>query len=146
MTMRIAIGSDHRGLDLKNAITGYCGERGIECRDCGCYSTDSVDYPDIAQAVGKMVGEGSCDFGILICGTGIGMSIAANKVKNVRAALCCDTFYAERARQHNDANVLCLGADKIDMDCAKNIVDVFLNTPFEEGRHLRRVQKINSIE
>ncbi len=144
--MRIAIGSDHRGFDLKNAIIGFCGEQGVECHDCGCYSTDSVDYPDIAQAVGKMVGDGTCDFGILICGTGIGMSIAANKVKKVRAALCCDAFHAERARQHNDANILCLGAEKTDVDMARDIVNVFLTTPFEGGRHLTRVQKINSIE
>jgi len=144
--MRIAIGSDHRGLDLKGAIMEYCGEWGMECHDCGCYSTDSVDYPDIAKAVGKMVGEETCDFGILICGTGIGMSIAANKVKKVRAALCCDTFHAERARQHNDANILCLGAEKTDVDMARVIVNVFLTTPFEGGRHLTRVKKINSIE
>jgi ribose 5-phosphate isomerase B len=146
MTMRIAIGSDHRGFDLKNAIIDFCGGQGVECHDCGCYSTDSVDYPDIAQAVGKMVGDGTCDFGILICGTGIGMSIAANKVKKVRAALCCDAFHAERARQHNDANILCLGAEKTDRDMARDIVNVFLTTPFEGGRHLTRVQKINSIE
>jgi ribose 5-phosphate isomerase B len=143
--MRIAIGSDHRGFDLKNYIIGYCKGRGLDCHDSGCYSTESVDYPDIAQAVGKMVAEGVHDYGILICGTGIGMSIAANKVKKVRAALCCDVFDAGRARRHNDANILCLSAEKIKNDLAREIVETFLNTPFEGGRHLLRVRKIDSI-
>lgn len=144
--MRVAIGSDHRGFDLKKHVLEYCKERGLDCYDSGCYSTESVDYPDIAQSVGKMVGEGACDCGILICGTGIGMSIAANKVKKVRAALCCDVFDAGRARRHNDANVLCLSAEKMNNDLVRDIVDTFLKTPFEGGRHLVRVRKIHALE
>jgi ribose 5-phosphate isomerase B len=144
--MRIAIGSDHRGFDLKNYLVGYCKGKGLDCYDAGCYSTESVDYPDIARAVGKMIADGVYDYGILICGTGIGMSIAANKVKKVRAALCSDVFDAGRARRHNDANILCLSAEKINDDLATDIFDIFLNTPFEGGRHLVRVRKIDSIE
>ena len=144
--MRIAIGSDHRGFELKNDIIEYIKELGMDSHDYGCYSAGSVDYPDIAQAAGKAVGEGECDYGILICGTGIGMSIAANKVKKVRAALCSDVFDAERARQHNDANVLCLSAEKQNSGSARDIVKAFLATGFEGGRHLLRVQKIHSIE
>ena len=144
--MRIAIGSDHRGFDLKSYLIEHCKQRGIECHDSGCYSTDPVDYPDIAQAVGKAVGEGAYEYGILRCGTGIGMSIAANKIKKIRAALCSDTFDAGRARQHNDANVLCLSAGKTGKELAGDVVDTFFNTEFEGGRHLLRIRKIHSIE
>jgi ribose 5-phosphate isomerase B len=144
--MRIALGCDHRGLELKQAIIGLLGELGHDYHDFGTYSTDSVDYPDIAKQVAEAVSAGKFDQGILICASGIGMSIAANKVKGIRAALCCGTFGADRARRHNDANVLCLGADAIDTATALDIVRVYLTTTFEGGRHLRRVEKIRDLE
>jgi len=119
---------------------------GYSSQDFGCYSTESVDYPDIAQKVGEEVASGNANQGILICNTGIGMSIAANKIKGIRAALCCDIFAAQRARQHNDANVLCLRAENIDNESALEIVKTFLAVDFEGGRHLRRVDKIIALE
>jgi len=119
---------------------------GYSSQDFGCYSTESVDYPDIAQKVGEEVASGNANQGILICNTGIGMSIAANKIKGIRAALCCDVFAAQRARQHNDANVLCLRAENIDNESALEIVKTFLAVDFEGGRHLRRVDKIIALE
>jgi ribose 5-phosphate isomerase B len=113
--MRIALGCDHRGFELKQVIMGLLQELGHSYHDFGCYGTDSVDYPDLAQKVGEAVASPDFDHGILICSTGIGMSIAANKIKGVRAALCHDTFTAQRARQHNDANILCLGGSKLEM-------------------------------
>ncbi len=142
----IAIGCDHRGLALKESIIQFLQNAGYDYQDFGCYSTDSVDYPDIAQKVGKTVASGNSDQGILLCSTGIGMSIAANKIKGVRAALCCDEFASQRARQHNDANVLCLRGENIDIQSALEIVKTFLNTDFEGGRHLRRVDKITNLE
>ena len=115
-------------------------------RDFGCHSGESVDYPDIAQKVGEAVAPGNFDQGILICNTGIGMSIAANKIKGVRAALCCDVFAAQRARQHNDANVLCLRGEHIDTESALEIVKTFLSTDFKGGRHVQRVNKIRALE
>jgi ribose 5-phosphate isomerase B len=119
---------------------------GHNYEDFGCYGTDPLDYPDIAQKVGKAVAAGSFDQGILICSTGIGMSIAANKIKGIRAALCCDVFAAQRARRHNDANVLCLGGEDVDTELALRIVSAFLATEFEGGRHVRRVSKIRALE
>lgn len=142
--MRVAVGSDHRGLEMKADIVGLLSGMGHESRDFGAHDTQSVDYPDIAQAVCCEVNSGNCERGILICGTGLGMSIAANKTKGIRAALCCDIFMAERARQHNDANVLCLGAEKT--ECAAEIVRVFMTTAFEGGRHQRRLDKIHKLE
>ena len=142
--MRIAIGSDHRGLKSKDEIIRLVADTGHEPQDFGAYDTQSVDYPDIAQAVGEQVAAGKFECGILICGTGIGMSIAANKVRGIRAALCCDTFMAERSRQHNDANVLCLGAER-----TKNmseIVSVFLTTGYEGGHHQQRLDKMSKME
>ena len=110
--MNIAIGSDHRGLDFKKYVTGLLTEMGFSYKDFGSYTAESVDYPDIAQAVCEAVAKGEFDYGILICGTGIGMSMAANKVKGIRAALCGDTLCAQRARSHNNANILCLGAER----------------------------------
>ncbi|MBM3148536.1 MAG: ribose 5-phosphate isomerase B [Chloroflexi bacterium] len=144
--MRIAVGSDHRGIELKQAIIGLLKELGHEYHDFGCYSTDSVDYPDIAKEVAVAVSAGKFEHGILVCGSGIGMSIAANKVKGVRAALCCNLLSAERARLHNDANVLCLGQDIVGRDLALGIVSTYLSTTFEGGRHLRRIEKIGNIE
>jgi ribose 5-phosphate isomerase B len=143
---RIAIGCDHRGLALKELIVPFLQNAGHSYQDFGCYSTEPVDYPDIAQKVGEAVASGNFNQGILICNTGIGISIAANKIKGVMAALCCDVFAAQRARQHNDANVLCLRGENIDNESALEIVKTFLATDFEGGRHLRRVNKIRALE
>ena len=143
---RIAIGCDHRGFALKQGIICFLEDAGHSYQDFGCYSTAPVDYPDIARRVGEAVASGNFDQGILICSTGIGMSIAANKLKGIRAALCCDIFAAQRARQHNDANVLCLRGEDIDTESALEIVKTFLATDFEGGRHARRVNKIKALE
>ena len=144
--MRLALGCDHRGLKLKQAIMGLLTELGYDYHDFGCYDTEPVDYPDIARSVAEAVASGKFDQGILICSSGIGMSIAANKVRGIRAALCCNTVSAQRARQHNDANILCLGEDAIEQSSALDIVKVYLSTIFEGGRHLRRLEKIRNIE
>jgi len=143
--LRIAIGCDHKGLSAKQFIVGLVGEMGHTCQDFGCHTTEPVDYPDIAQKVAEAVAKGDFEQGILICDTGIGMSIAANKVKGVRAALCCDTFYARRARQHNDANIICLGAEQ-EQDAIREVIKTFLATEFEGGRHSCRVDKITAME
>ncbi len=142
----IAIGCDHRGFGLKERIIAWLQNEGYSYQDFGCYSTEPVDYPDIAQKVGEAVARGSFDQGILICSTGIGMCMAANKIKGVRAALCHNVFAAQRARQHNDANVLCLGGEDVDTSVALEIVKTFLTTDFEGGRHTRRVSKIRALE
>lgn len=144
--MRIALGCDHRGLKLKQAIMSFLAESGYDYEDFGCYGSDPVDYPDIAKQVGEAVISGGFDHGILICGSGIGMSIAANKVRGIRAALCCSTLSAERARLHNDANILCLGEDTLEQALALDIVRMYLATIFEGGRHLRRLEKIRKLE
>ena len=144
--MRIALGCDHRGLKLKQVIIGLLTELGHDYQDFGGYSNDPVDYPDIAKQVAEAVISGKFEHGILICSSGIGMSIAANKVKGINAALCCDIFGAERARRHNDANILCLGEDSVEPGAALDIVKVYLSTTFEGGRHLRRLEKIRSLE
>jgi len=143
--MRVAIGCDHRGLTFKQSVIKVLTEAGHNFQDFGGYTTDPVDYPDIAQQVGEEVAGGAFDRGILICGTGIGMSMAANKVKGIRAALCYNAFNACRTRQHNDANVLCLGAD-VEQDPVAEIVNAFLTCEFEGGRHQQRVDKIKSME
>jgi ribose 5-phosphate isomerase B len=143
---RIAIGCDHRGLQLKETIMSFLQSEGYSYQDFGCYSTEPVDYPDIARKVGEAVAAGSFDQGILICSTGIGMCMAANKIKGVRAALCHNVFAAQRARQHNDANVLCLAGEDVDASVALDIVRTFLTTDFEGGRHTRRVSKIRALE
>jgi len=143
--MRIAIGCDHRGLDTKKLIMELVTGAGHEIKDLGCYTTAPVDYPDIAREVATAVARGDFDRGILLCNTGIGVSMAANKVKGIRAALCCDAFMAYRARRHNDANVLCLGTE-LALELATDIVGAYLSTDFEGGRHLRRVNKIRAIE
>ena len=143
--MRIAIGGDHRGLNLKQCIIKLIGEAGHSYEDFGCYTTDPVDYPDIARKVAEAVMTGNFEFGILICNTGIGMSIAANKVKGIRAALCHDAFSAQRARQHNGANILCLGGGQA-QDTLPEIIDAFLTSEFEGGRHQRRLNKIKEME
>ena len=143
--MRIAIGCDHRGLDLKQFIVRLITEMGHSYSDFGCYTTDSVDYPDIAKKVAEAVARGDFECGILICAAGIGMSIAANKVKGIRAALCYDAFSARRARLHIDANVLCLGAGR-GQEGVPEIVQTYLNTEFEGGRHQRRLNKVKAME
>jgi ribose 5-phosphate isomerase B len=143
--VNIAIGCDHRGIDLKDFVNQLvCGE-GHAVEDFGCYGTDPVDYPDIAKVVATAVAKGDYDHGILICNTGIGMSIAANKVKGIRAALCCDVFGASRARQHNDANILCLSTEN-EHEIVASIVRTYLASEFEGGRHKKRVDKIMAIE
>lgn len=143
----IAIGCDHAAVNLKNTIISHLKENGFEVQDFGCYDNKSVDYPDYAEKVALAVKKGDCDKGILICGTGIGMSIAANKIKGIRCAHCCDTFSAKATRLHNDANVLALGERVTGAGLALEIVDCFINTPFSgEERHIRRLGKIAAIE
>ena len=144
--MRIALGCDHRGFKLKQAVMEFLQQSGYSYHDFGCYSTESVDYPDFAQKVGNAVASGEFDHGILICDTGIGMCIAANKIKGIRAALCHDTFAAERARLHNDANILCLRGENIEVNEALEIVKTYLSTTFEGGRHIPRLNKIKVLE
>ncbi|MBC8275391.1 MAG: ribose 5-phosphate isomerase B [Chloroflexi bacterium] len=144
--MRIALGCDHRGLKLKQVIIGLLTELGHDYQDFGGYSSDPVDYPDIAKQVAEAVISGKFEHGILICSSGIGMSIAANKVKGINAALCCDIFGAERARRHSNANILCLGEDSVEPGAALDIVKVYLSSTFEGGRHLRRLEKIRNLE
>ena len=141
----LIIGSDHGGYELKEQICDFLEGKNIKFNDLGTYSTDSVDYPDIAKQVCQDVVK-SQGKGILICGTGIGMSMAANKVKGIRAALCANIYDSKMARKHNNANVLCLGGRVIGKELAFHIVEVFLNTQFESGRHKRRVNKIMEIE
>jgi len=144
--MNIAIGCDHRGFYLKQKVMAYLNDLGHYYQDYGCYSTDSVDYPDIAKKVSERVSSGSFEKGILICGTGLGMSIAANKLKGIRAALCYDTVAASGARKHNDANILCLKGEDIETSTALDIVRIFLSTNFDGGRHIRRIKKITTLE
>jgi ribose 5-phosphate isomerase B len=144
--MKIAIGSDHRGFKLKKTLMEYITEMGHTYHDFGSYDTSPVDYPDIASKVAGAVSRKEFDRGILVCGTGIGMAIAANKFPEVRAALALDTFLARRAREHVDANVLTLSAEETSEEKAKEIVHAFLTTAFEGGRHLRRIEKIREIE
>ena len=138
--MKIAIGCDHGGIDLKKVVLPLLEELGHEVLDQGTHSTDSVDYPQFAAAVCNMVSEKTCDRGILICGTGIGMSMAANRNTTIRAALCNDIYTARMSREHNDANILCLGARVIGPGLAEEVVRAWLNTDFAEGRHLRRIE------
>ena len=142
----LALGSDHGGYALKREIIKHLENRGIKYSDFGSHTEDSCDYPVYAEAVGRAVSSGECERGIIICGTGIGISIAANKIKGVRAALCSDSYSAELCRQHNDANILALGARVIGPGLAMKIVDTFLSTEFEGGRHARRVGLISKLE
>ena len=144
--MKVVIGSDHGGYLLKEQIKKYLEEQQYEIEDFGTHSQESVDYPDFAQKVAEAVANGQFDRGILICGTGLGISIAANKVKGIRAAVVNECFSARLSRFHNDANILALGGRVIGPDLAMEIVDVWMKTPFEGGRHARRVNKITEIE
>ncbi|RKI70168.1 ribose 5-phosphate isomerase B [bacterium 1xD42-67] len=142
----IAIASDHGGYPLKEHIKAYLAAKGITCEDFGTDSTESCDYPIFGKAAAQAVADGRCDRGIVICTTGIGISISANKVKGIRCALCGDVLSAEMTRRHNDANMLAMGAAIIGSMTAERIVDVFLDTPFEGGRHARRVGLMMDIE
>lgn len=142
----IAIGCDHGGYELMQEVKAHLEERGLEYRDFGCFGTESVDYTDYGHAVGHAVVNGECEKGILICGTGIGISISANKIPGVRAALCTDCYMAEKTREHNDANILAMGGRVVGAGLALKIVDTFLDTPFSEGeRHKRRIAKIEQV-
>ena len=144
--MKIAIGCDHGGLEHKNAIAKHLEERGFEVKDFGIYEQVSVDYPDIALKVCESVVSGESERAILVCGTGIGMSIAANKVKGIRAAACSEHFSAKYTRLHNNSNVLCLGGRVIGVGTALELADLFVDTEFEGDRHQRRIDKITAIE
>ena len=144
--MRIAVGSDHGGLELKECIKGFLLKEGIEYTDFGTLNTNSVDYPDFAQNVASVVASGEYDRGILCCGTGIGISIAANKVHGIRAALCGDCYSAKMSRRHNDANILCLGGRVTGPGLALEIVNSWLKTGFDGGRHQNRIDKITDME
>ncbi|MBI5846804.1 MAG: ribose 5-phosphate isomerase B [Nitrospirae bacterium] len=144
--MKIAIGSDHAGFGLKENVLELLNELNHDIVDCGTYNTESVDYPDFGEKVSHMVSAGEVEMGVLICGTGLGMSMVANKFPNVRAALCNDLFSAKMSRLHNDANVLVLGGRIIGKDLASEIVRTWLSTAFEGERHMRRLNKIKKIE
>lgn len=144
--MKIAIGSDHAGFELKEAIKNYLIENKVDVNDVGCKSLDSVDYPDYAKEVATIVSKGESDQGILVCGTGIGMSIAANKVPGIRAALVHDTFSAKMSRAHTNANVLVLGAKFVKKEDVPTIMQEWLHSDFEGGRHERRINKIKGLE
>ena len=141
--MTIAIGSDHGGFELKEIVREYLLKKGLEIQDVGVFAEESVDYPDYALKVSEIVAKGEADLGILICGTGIGISIAANRVKGARCALVTSVLMAQMARKHNDANMVALGGRILDKETALAIVDAFLTTEFEGGRHQRRIDMLN---
>lgn len=142
----IALGSDHGGFALKEEIRKYLEEKGVAYKDFGCYNTDSCDYPDMAVSPCKAVLSGECSSAVLLCGTGIGISMAANKIKGIRAACCSDYFSAKYTRAHNDANVLCMGGRVVGVGLACELVEVFLNTSYEGGRHSLRLKKLSALE
>ena len=144
--MKISIACDHGAFDLKERLKARLMEQGHQVTDCGTHSTDSCDYPDFGIAAAKLVAEGTCDRGVVLCTTGIGMSMAANKVKGVRCALCHETLSAEMTRRHNDANMMAIGAGFTGRNMAERMVEVFLSTEFEGGRHARRVEKMMALE
>lgn len=141
----IAIGCDHAGYDMKKELMEVLGEKGYEFKDSGC-NGEKCDYPDIAEKVCEDVLSGGCEYGILICGTGIGMSIAANKIKGIRAALCTDSFSTKYTRLHNNANVMCMGARTLGKGLAAELAEIFLTTGFEGGRHQKRLDLIDKLE
>ena len=143
--MKIAIGCDHGGYELKLAVKKHLEEKGCEVVDYGCHSTESVDYPVYGEKVGRAVAGGECELGVLICGTGIGISLAANRVKGVRAAVCSEPYSAEMTRRHNNANIIAFGARVVGEGTAMTIVDAFLGAQFEGGRHARRVDMLEAI-
>ncbi len=144
--MKIALGCDHGGLEHKNAIADFLKQNGYEVKDFGIYENHSVDYPDIAVPVCESIVSGECECGILVCGTGIGMSLAANKFKGIRAAACSEHFSAKYTRLHNDSNILCLGGRVVGVGTAIELAELFVTTEFEGGRHQTRVDKITAIE
>ena len=144
--MKLAIGNDHSAVEMKKEIKKYLEDKGIEVIDVGTNSTESFNYPISGYKVGKMVANGEVDGGVLICGTGVGISMAANKVKGIRACCCSDSFSCEYTRRHNDANALCMGGRVVGPGLACQLVDLFLNTPFEGGRHANRIAKLMAIE
>lgn len=144
--MKIAIGSDHRGFEVKTKIIEHIKKLGHEAIDCGAHDCNAIDYPDIASAVSEKIVQGDVDRGILICGSGIGMAITANKFPGVRAATCHDDLTAEMSRRHNNVNVMCLSADLLGERLIDRMVDLWINTAFEKGRHQRRVDKISEVE
>lgn len=144
--MKVGLGSDHGGFKLKEVVKDHLQSQGIECIDYGTHSEESVDYPEYGKKVGEAVVNGECDKGIVICGTGIGISISANKVKGVICALCSDTFSARMTRMHNNSNILAMGERVLGVGLALDIVDIWLKTEFEGGRHEKRVEKIREIE
>ncbi len=146
MKKKVYLGSDHGGFELKNVLAAHLREQGWETEDLGCYSAESCDYPDFAAAVGRAVTANEGTLGLLVCGTGIGMSLAANKIPGVRAAVCGDVYSAKMTRRHNDANILCLGARVTGPGLAEEIADAFFSSSFEGGRHARRVAKIAELE
>lgn len=142
----IALGSDHGGFMLKESIKAYLNKEKIPFKDFGTFSEESVDYPLFAEKVAKSIQSGESTMGILCCGTGIGISIAANKFRGIRAALCTNEFCAEMSRRHNNANILCLGGRVISEDTSKKLVKIFLETPFDGGRHEKRINQIKKFE
>jgi len=144
--MKIALACDHGGYELKEHLVEMLKKQGHECEDFGCYSLESCDYPDFGAAAARAVSEGKCERGIVVCTTGIGISITANKIKGIRCAHCADSLEAELTRRHNDANMLAIGAGFTGKNMAERMVDVFLSTEFEGGRHQRRVDKMMALE
>lgn len=144
--MKVSLGCDHGGFAMKEHVKGWLESHGYEVQDCGCYSTESVDYPVYGRAAAEAVASGACERGIVVCTTGIGISIAANKVQGIRCAHCADSLEAEMTRRHNDANMLAIGAGFTGKNLAERMVEVFLSTDFEGGRHERRVNKLNAIQ
>lgn len=146
MSKKVAIACDHAGVEYKNAVAEHLRERGFEVTDYGCDGSCSVAYPEYAHHVCRAIQDKSADWGILICGTGIGMSIAANKHRGIRAALCDNEISAEMTRRHNDANVLCMGARVISKELAVKLSDIFADSEFEGGRHVKRVEMLNALD
>ena len=142
----VAVGSDHAGFALKTTLITWLAEHDFEVLDCGCYTSDSVDSPDIAETTCHAVTEKKADCALLICGTGIGISIAANKIKGIRSALCSDCFSTKYTRLHNDSNAICFGARVMADGLCEELLSIFLTTPFEGGRHQRRIDKISALE
>ena len=144
--MKIAVAADHGAYELKEAIKKHLEEKGIEYKDYGCFSKESVDYPRYAYLAASAVAEKECDFGIICCTTGLGVSMAANKVKGIRAAVCTNEMLAEMTRRHNNANVICMGQNVVSQELAFRMIDIFLSTDFEGGRHQRRINLLTDIE
>ncbi len=144
--MKVVIGSDHGGFELKEVLKKHLTEKGFDVTDVGCYDTTSVDYPDIAEKACEKVVSGECSWGVLVCGTGIGISMAANKVRGIRCALVSNEYSAEMTKRHNNANMLALGGRVTGPDLAKNILNAYISAEFEGGRHQSRINKIKAIE